>query len=125
MPTPTAEPAVSVLPEDRTARIKSIYFKGLNPKHLTRIAGERERSVKRWLGKTNTRGGAKQDPWDYSAASGSGGVPWRRRRQAAARFSRSISALGVTTSVNTVAKVRPKAMAVDSWRHHWVEGAPI
>ncbi len=54
-----------------------------------------------------------------------GGFVLRRRRRQAARFSRSISALGVTTSVNTVAKVRPNAIAVASWRYHWVEGAPI
>ena len=39
-------------------------------------------------------------------------------------LARSIRAEGVTTRVSTVAKARPKAMAVESWVHHWVEGAP-
>ena len=45
------------------------------------------------------------------------------------RFSLSwaiaISAAGVTISVSTVAKPRPKTMAVERWIHHCVDGAPI
>ena len=42
----------------------------------------------------------------------------------ALRLVRAMSAAGVATNVSTVAKLRPKTMAVESWRHHWVEGAP-
>ena len=37
----------------------------------------------------------------------------------------SISVAGVTTSVSTVAKPRPKTIAVDRLIHHCVDGAPI
>ncbi len=36
----------------------------------------------------------------------------------------STSMHGVSSSVSPVAKVRPPAMALESWVHHWVEGAP-
>src|SRR3546814_2613040 len=60
---------------------------------------------------------------DLSASAGAA-LAWRRRARKARRFSFSISAEGVTTRVSRVAKVRPKATAVESCRHHWVEGAP-
>src|SRR5215218_7647820 len=49
----------------------------------------------------------------------------RRPRRHAARLARPISIAGVTTRVRTVAKPRPKTMAVDRWIHHCVEGAPM
>src|SRR5439155_8892107 len=39
-------------------------------------------------------------------------------------FSITIRAAGVTISVSTVAKPRPKTMAVERWIHHCVAGAP-
>jgi hypothetical protein len=47
-----------------------------------------------------------------------------RLLMAGAVFSRHIRAEGVTTSVKTVEKLRPKTIAVESWTHHCVEGAP-
>lgn len=41
-----------------------------------------------------------------------------------ARFSRSISIAGVTTSVSTVAMTRPPAMALESSVQYCVDGAP-
>ncbi len=35
------------------------------------------------------------------------------------------SCAGVTTSVRMVAKPRPKTIAVESWIHHCVDGAPM
>ena len=39
-------------------------------------------------------------------------------------LSRSIRAVGVTTRVSTVEKLRPKTTAVASCTHHYVDGAP-
>src|ERR1700704_5302228 len=49
-------------------------------------------------------------------------VPHRLRRSAICSI--AIRAAGVTTSVNTVAKARPKTMAVERLIHHCVDGAP-
>src|SRR5690606_40013646 len=48
-----------------------------------------------------------------------------RRPATRCRRSPSTSRQGVRISVRTVAKVRPPAMAVDSWVHHCDDGAPI
>src|SRR5690554_1834954 len=39
-------------------------------------------------------------------------------------LSPSTSMAGVSSRVRKVAKARPPAMALDSWVHHWVDGAP-
>jgi hypothetical protein len=46
------------------------------------------------------------------------------RARQAATLARSISRDGVTIMVRMVAKASPKAIAVASCCHHWVDGAP-
>ena len=63
-------------------------------------------------------------------AGGDEGAGEASRREPAGEGSRlsrvkSISIAGVTTSVSTVEKARPKTMALDSEIHHCVDGAPI
>ena len=61
----------------------------------------------------------------YSAAAICGlALASRRRVRQAPTLARTIRRDGVTIMVRIVANARPKAMAVASCYHHWVDGAP-